>query len=104
MPGGGRFIGPEEMEWYQRYPLMSDVLRMMGFRIVGDGMFAAAVGGQGASFGVSCAPNVVVNGVEHQPINDVNPRNVGAIAISRGMGGPIAYDTRCGLIEIWTKR
>jgi hypothetical protein len=104
-PGGGRFIGPEEMEWYQRYPLMSDVLRMLGFTIVGDGMFARAVGGQGASLGVSCAPNVVVNGVEGQPVNDVNPRNVGAIAISRGFGsGPLQYDTRCGVIEIWTKR
>lgn len=104
-PGGGRFIGPEEMEWYQRYPQMSDVLRILGFKIVGDGMFATAVGGQGASFGVSCAPNVVVNGVEHQPINDVNPRNVGAIALGGGFGtGPIQYDTRCGLIEIWTKR
>jgi hypothetical protein len=104
-PGGGRFIGPEEMEWYQRYPLMSDVLRILGFTIVGDGMFARAVGGQGASFGVSCAPNVVVNGVEGQLINDVNPRNVGAIAISRRFGsGPLQYDTRCGVIEIWTKR
>jgi hypothetical protein len=93
------------MEWYQRYPLMSDVLRMLGFTIVGDGMFARAVGGQGASLGVSCAPNVVVNGVEGQPVNDVNPRNVGAIAISRGFGsGPLQYDTRCGVIEIWTKR
>ncbi len=104
-PGGGRFIGPEEMEWYQRYPLMSDVLRILGFTIVGDGMFARAVGGQGASFGVSCAPNVVVNGVEGQLINDVNPRNVGAIAIGRRFGsGPLQYDTRCGVIEIWTKR
>ena len=105
-PGGGRFIGPNEMEWYQRYPLMSDVLRMLGFTIVGDGMFATPVSGsQGASLGISCAPNVVVNGVEHQPINDVNPRNVGAMAIGGGLGrGPIQYDTRCGLIEIWTKR
>lgn len=105
-PGGGRFIGPDEMEWYQRYPLMSDVLRMLGFTIVGDGMFATPVSGsQGASLGISCAPNVVVNGVEHQPINDVNPRNVGAMAIGGGLGrGPIQYDTRCGLIEIWTKR
>jgi hypothetical protein len=104
-PGGGRFIGPEEMEWYQRYPQMSDVLRILGFKIVGDGMFATAVGGQGASFGLSCAPNVVVNGVEHQPINDVNPRNVGAIAIGSRYGmGPLQYDTRCGVIEIWTKR
>jgi hypothetical protein len=103
-PGGGRFIGPEEMQWYERYPLMSDVLRMLGFTIRGEGMFATAVGGQGPSFGVACAPNVVVNGIPNQPLNDVNPRNVGAIAIGRGMGGPIEYDTRCGLIEIWTKR
>jgi hypothetical protein len=104
-PGLARFIGPEEMEQWQRYPLMSDVVRMMGFKIVGDGMFATPVVGQGASFGGSCAVNVVVNGVEHQPINDVNPRRVGAMAIGRGTGsGPIEYDTRCGLIEIWTKR
>jgi hypothetical protein len=104
-PGGGRFIGPEEMQWYERYPLMSDVLRMFGFTIVGDGMFATPVGGHGASFGVACAPNVVINGVERQSINDVNPRNVGAMALRGGFGsGPIQYDTRCGLIEIWTKR
>jgi len=103
--GGGRFIGPDEMEWYERYPLMSDVLRMLGYTIVGDGMFATAVGGQGASFGVSCTPNVVVNGVPFRSINDVSPRNVGAIAIGgRFATVPIEYDTGCGVVEIWTKR
>ena len=100
--GGGRFIGPEEMEQYQRYPLMSDVLRMLGMRVVGEGMFATPVTRQTASYDMGCVPNVVVNGAEHQPINDVNPRNVGAIAI--GGSGAIQYDTRCGVIEIWTKR
>jgi hypothetical protein len=104
-PGGGRFVGPEEMQWYERYPLMSDVLRMLGFTIRGDGMFATAVSGQGASFGAPCPLNVVVNGIPNQPLNDVNPRNVGAIAIGRGVGnGPIDYNTTCGAIEIWTKR
>lgn len=100
--GGGRFIGPEEIDQYTRYPLMSDVLRMMGIRIVGDGMFAAPVSGLGTSLGRGCVTNVVVNGIPNQPINDVNPRNVGAIAI--GGFGPAQYDSSCGLIEIWTKR
>ena len=100
--GGGRFIGPEEMDQYTRYPLMSDVLRMMGIRIVGEGMFATPVTRQTASYDMGCVPNVVVNGAEHQPINDVNPRNVGAIAI--GGSGQVQYDTHCGVIEIWTKR
>ena len=99
--GGGRFIGPEEMDQYTRYPLMSDVLRMMGIRIVGEGMFASPMNRQTASFDMGCVPNVVVNGIPNQPINDVNPRNVGAIAIG---GSGSMYDTYCGLIEIWTKR
>ena len=99
--GGGRFIGPEEIDQYTRYPLMSDVLRMMGYRIVGDGMFAAPASRLSANDEMGCRPNVVVNGVEHQWINDVNPRTVGAIALG---GSGSMYDTNCGLIEIWTKR
>ena len=89
------------MDQYTRYPLMSDVLRMMGIRIVGEGMFASPMNRQTASFDMGCVPNVVVNGIPNQPINDVNPRNVGAIAIG---GSGSMYDTYCGLIEIWTKR
>jgi hypothetical protein len=97
----GPFIGPEEMERWQRYPLMSDVVRMLGFRIAGDGIFATVVSGQFPS----CRVNVVINGVENQSINDVNPRNVGAIAGTRGgVGAPIQFDSQCGVIEIWTKR
>jgi hypothetical protein len=96
----GRFIGPDEMAWYQRYPQMSDVIRMLGFRVDGDGMFAQAISRPGP-FSQQCEMNIIINGAEHQPINGVNPINVGAIAVGSGPGG---YDSRCGVVEIWTKR
>ena len=82
--GGGRFIGPEEIDEYTRYPLMSDVLRMMGFRIVGDGMFATPASRLSGVDGTGCRPNVVVNGIEHQWINDPGPQTTRSHEMLKG--------------------
>jgi hypothetical protein len=52
-----------------------------------------------------CEANVVVNGVEHQDINLVDPANIGAIEAYAGPAdAPVQYDRPCGVIVIWLKR
>ena len=98
----GLFVGPEEMERWQRYPQMSDVLRLMGVRISGDDINSYRnMGSHLGRYSQRCQTNVVINGVPYQSINDVNPINVGAIAV---WSGPSEYGSWCGLVEIWTKR
>ena len=109
---GGYFLGPEDLE-QMRVAMTSDIVwRIPGFRVVGNGPDAIVVGRNGGSLN-QCRANVVVNGAPNQPINDVNPFNVGAIAAYSGGGsfGDVSeYDTGsprggyCGLILIWTKR
>lgn len=83
-----------------RYPLMSDVVRLMGFRLPNDGNYMP-MGASAGRIGQPCQVNVVINGMEHQSINDVSPSNVGAIATG---SGPSEYQGRCGVILIWTRR
>jgi hypothetical protein len=52
-----------------------------------------------------CEANIVVNGVEHQDINLVDPSNIGAIEAYAGPAdAPVQYDRPCGVIVIWLKR
>ena len=97
MSTSGIFLGPEEMERWQRYPLMSDVVRLLGVRVVGDDDFPFPQTSRPGLLAQRCRTNVVINGAEFQSLRDVNPRNVGAIAVNVNFLG-------CGVIEIWTKR
>jgi hypothetical protein len=49
--------------------------------------------------------NVVIDNMQHQDINWVQPSDIGAMEIYAGpAGAPVQYDRACGLIVIWTKR
>jgi hypothetical protein len=79
-----------------------------GFRVEGSGLDAKVFTTHG-NFEVSgmgpCEANVVVNNVEHQSINVVDPVNIGAIEAYAGPAdAPVEYDRPCGVIVIWMKR
>ncbi|PYP80383.1 MAG: hypothetical protein DMD35_04560 [Gemmatimonadetes bacterium] len=105
---GGYFIGPEELE-LQHVAMTSDLLwQIPGFRVLGNGYEAVVVSSRTGSLR-PCRADVVINGAHNQPINDVNPAEVGAIAAySEGhmVGAPPEFygSSGCGLIIIWTKR
>ncbi len=88
----------------------SDIFRdrIPGFRVEGEGLDTHLFSTRG-SFELSgngrCEVNVVVNGIQHQDINLIDPMNIGAIEAYPGpAGAPIIYDRACGVIVIWTKR
>jgi hypothetical protein len=104
--GAGRFLSEQDIE--KRNPHeMSDLLRMMpGFRIVGSGLDAQVVSSRGqiSLRQGECSANVVIDGMQHQEINLLQPSDVGALEVYRGIGAPMQYDSACGVIVIWTKR
>jgi hypothetical protein len=105
--GFGHYLDESEIE--KRHPLeTSDLFRMMpGFRIQGYGLDAQVVSSRGAiSFRQgSCPVNVVINGIQHQEINLLDPSDIGAIEAYPGpAGAPMQYDSACGVIVIWMKR
>jgi hypothetical protein len=107
---GAIFLGPDDMEQIRVATTSDIVWRIPGFRVLGNGADAVVVSARSGSLR-PCRANIVVNGAPNQPINDVNPFNVGAIAAYPDRGGfreISEYDTgtgnTCGLILIWTKR
>jgi hypothetical protein len=47
----------------------------------------------------------VINGIQHQEINLLDPTDVGAIEAYPGpAGAPMQYDSACGVVVIWMKR
>jgi hypothetical protein len=86
----------------------TDLLRMtLGFRVVGDGLDAKVVSTRGAMSisGGGCEVNIVIDGMQHQDINWVQPSDIGAMEVYRGpAGAPVQYDSACGVIVVWTKR
>jgi hypothetical protein len=52
-----------------------------------------------------CEANIVVDGNQHVPLNQLDPVDIGAIEAYPGpAGAPIQYDRACGVIVIWRKR
>lgn len=104
--GLGRFLDQSDIE--KRNPFQtSDLLRMMpGFRVVGDGLDSRIISTRGHSgFSGPCETNVVIDGMQHMDIGMVHPADIAGIELYRGPGeAPIQYDSRCGVIVIWTKR
>ena len=102
--GYGRYLAEDDIA--RRNPLdVSDLIRELpGFRVLGSGYDARVVSSRGGS--TSCrGANVVIDGMQKQDINWLRPQDVGAIEVYAGMAGaPIQYDSRCGVIVIWTKR
>jgi hypothetical protein len=105
--GFGRFLDEADIE--KRHPFeTSDLLRMLpGFRVEGSGLDARVVSARGriSLSGNACQTNVVINGIQHQEINLLDPTDVGAIEAYPGpAGAPMQYDSACGVVVIWMKR
>jgi hypothetical protein len=106
--GSGRFLDEEQIE-HQHAMQASDLLRMVhGFRVEGSGLDTQVYTTHG-NFEMSsmgpCKANIVVNGIEHQDINLIDPANIGAIEAYAGPAdAPVQYDRPCGVIIIWLKR
>lgn len=102
----GRFLDESDIE--KRHPFdTSDLFRMMpGVRVVGSGIDTRLISSRGFSFsGRACVTNVVINGIQHQEINLIDPSNVGAIEFyASSAGAPPQYDAFCGVAVIWLKR
>lgn len=109
--GFGRFLRQEDIA--RRAPWnTSDLLRTMpGFRVFGNGFDAkvmssrsVGMGGLGRFGGAPCELNVVIDRMQHQDINLVSPSQIAAMEVYAGSAGaPPEFDSRCGLIVIWTK-
>ena len=104
----GKFFTIDSIE--KRQPLFaSDLFRAMpGFKVTGFGLNATVGNSRGvSSIGGSsmCAANVVIDGIEHQEINLINPYDIGAMEIYRpGEPAPAQYRSLCGVIVIWSRR
>jgi hypothetical protein len=100
----GRFLGEKEMEWQRRMPYASDIIEKFPmFRVYGGGPKAVVVD---PTVWPPCKVNVVVDGMEHQSINDTPPLIIGAMELYRAgtPAPPEIIDNWCGSIVIWTKR
>ena len=103
----GRFLTDEDIE--KRHPIeTTDLVRNLpGFRIVGSGVDAKVYSGRsaGSLSGRPCETNVVIDNMQHQDINWLDPSDIGAMETYAGLGSaPMQYDSACGVIVIWTKR
>jgi Outer membrane receptor for ferrienterochelin and colicins len=105
--GFGRYMTEEDIEKKHAFEV-TDLLRMTpGLRVVGSGIDAKVVSGRGMTSlsRASCEMNVVIDNMQHQDINWVQPSDIGAMEVYAGpAGAPPQYDRACGLIVIWTKR
>jgi hypothetical protein len=103
----GKFFTVDSIE--NRHPLYtSDLMRMMpGFQVSGFGLDAVVSSSRGAtSLTGKCQVNIVIDGMQHQEINLINPNDIGAMEIYRpGQPAPIQYlQESCGVIVIWSRR
>jgi hypothetical protein len=108
--GFGRYMTEEDIG--QRNPMeLSDLLRTAaGFRVYGWGLDArietTRALGSATGFEIPCSGvNVVIDGMQRQDINWLRPHDVAGMEFYPGpAGAPVQYDSRCGLVVIWTKR
>ena len=104
--GFGTFLTEEDIE--RRHPFeSSDLFRMMpGFRVSGYGLNAQVQSSRGVtSIMGPCRVNIVIDGMAGQDINLIHPSSIGALEVYRtGQPAPVQYDSRCGLIVVWSKR
>ena len=107
----GRFIGPDEI-MRKHFNRTSDLIRSMpGFVVQNSRSGRTRVYPAGSAN--RCVVNVAIDGFsgwsddpDAFSVDDVNPRDVGAIELYTGAygGGPPELDHGCGTIVIWTKR
>jgi hypothetical protein len=105
--GFGRFLTEDDIEKRHAFQT-TDLLRTVsGFRVMGSGFDAKVYSSRGrTSFsGQGCETNIVIDGMQHQDINWLQPTDIGAMETYTGpAGAPPLYDSACGVIVIWTKR
>jgi hypothetical protein len=105
--GFGRFLAEDEIAKRHAFET-TDLLRTMpGFRISGSGPDAKVYSTRGriSLSGQGCETNIVIDGMQHQDINWLQPNDIGAIETYPGpAGAPLLYDSVCGVVVIWTKR
>jgi hypothetical protein len=104
--GFGRFLDEADIERLHPFDT-SDLFRTMpGVRVVGSGIDTKLISSRGSGFGGrACPMNVVINGIQHQDINLIDPASVGAIELyASSVGAPLQYDAFCGVVVIWMKR
>ena len=79
---------------------------VLGFHLVGTGVDAKVRSARGiGSFRANCDANIVIDGIQHQDINLVDPASIAGIEVYRGASGaPIEYESPCGVIVIWTRQ
>ena len=104
--GFGTFLTEEDIE--RRRPFQSsDLFRMIpGFRVIGLGLDAQVLSSRGVSSVTGpCRVNIVIDGMPYQDINLIHPGSIGALEVYRpGQPAPVQYDSRCGVIVVWSKR
>jgi hypothetical protein len=103
----GKFFTADSIEKF--HPLFtSDLFRVTpGFRVSGFALDAVVSPSRGAtSLTGDCRVNIVIDGMQHQEINLINPNDIGAMEIYRpGQPAPVQYLMgSCGVIVIWSKR
>jgi hypothetical protein len=105
----GKFLTADSIE--NRHPLYaSDIVRLLpGFTVKGFGIDATVGSGRGQNTingPSSCYTNVVIDGMDNQEINLINPYDIGAMEIYRpGEPAPVQYNRgNCGVIVIWSRR
>lgn len=105
--GFGRYMTDEDIEKKHAFEV-TDLLRTTpGLRVVGSGVDAKVMSSRGtvSLSRASCEANVVIDNMQHQDINWVQPSDIGAMEVYAGpAGAPPQYDRACGLVVIWTKR
>jgi hypothetical protein len=104
--GFGKYFDEQQIQDRHAFDT-SDLIRTMpGFRVSGSGLDAQVMSSRGVSSMLGpCSPNIVIDGMQHQEINLINPANIGAMEVYReGEPTPPQYFSRCGAIVIWTKR
>jgi hypothetical protein len=109
--GFGRFLDEAAIE--KLHPMEASEIfrdRMPGFQVTGEGLESKLWTTHG-KFDLSnlgqnlCEVNVVVDGIQHQNINLLDPLNIGAVEAYPGPpGAPPQFDSACGVVVIWTKR
>jgi hypothetical protein len=101
----GRFFSKDQIEARNASEVSDLFYTMLGFRVVGRGFDAKLVNTRGARLGGVCEPNVVIDDMQNQDINLVQPSDIGAMEVyADGFGGPPGANRGCGAVVIWTKR
>ncbi len=104
--GLGTFFTEQDIE--RRRPFeSSDMFQMMpGFRVSGYGLDAVVQSSRGVTtMSGPCKVNVVIDRMPWQDINLIHPSSIGAMEVYRaGQPAPPQYDSRCGVIVVWSKR